>query len=96
MYTRREFGTLTLGAIAAAGLKRVALDAWAAIDPVVNGVRLGAQTYSFRDLPRTPAGDAIEPDGLQRCRSAHCWQDGGKAMGQHRLARPWGPGEREV
>jgi sugar phosphate isomerase/epimerase len=28
---------------------------------VVNGVRLGVQTYSFRDIPRTPAGDGIEP-----------------------------------
>ncbi|HKB10192.1 MAG TPA: TIM barrel protein, partial [Vicinamibacterales bacterium] len=56
MYTRREFGTLTLGAFAT-----IRLNAAIAIDPVVNGVRLGAQTYSFRDLPRTPAGDAIEP-----------------------------------
>jgi len=61
MYTRREFGTLTLGALAATRLKTVIAGAWAGIDPVVNGVRLGAQTYSFRDLPRTPAGDAIEP-----------------------------------
>jgi sugar phosphate isomerase/epimerase len=33
----------------------------ARIDPVVNGVHIGAQTYSFRDLPRTPDGDAIGP-----------------------------------
>jgi sugar phosphate isomerase/epimerase len=61
MYTRREFGTLTLGALAVARLRTVAAGAWAGIDPVVNGVRLGAQTYSFRDLPRTAAGDAIDP-----------------------------------
>jgi sugar phosphate isomerase/epimerase len=49
MYTRREFGQLTLGAFALP-----------LIDPRVNGVRLGAQTYSFRDLPRA-GGDAIDP-----------------------------------
>jgi len=33
----------------------------ARIDSVVNGVRLGAITYSFRDLPRTPgASDAVD------------------------------------
>jgi len=54
MYTRREFGKLALAGLA---LPRIAN---AAINPVVNGVRLGAQTYSFRDLPRTPGGDAID------------------------------------
>jgi sugar phosphate isomerase/epimerase len=53
MYTRREFGALTL---AAAVLPRVA----AAIDSRVAGVRLGAQSYSFRDLPRGPSGDAVD------------------------------------
>jgi len=55
MYTRREFGTLALAGLA---LPRLAA---AAIDSTVAGVRLGVQTYSFRDLPRTPGGDAIEP-----------------------------------
>jgi len=55
MYTRREFGKLALAGLA---LPRIA---GAAINPVVNGVRIGAQTYSFRDLPRTPGGDAIDP-----------------------------------
>jgi sugar phosphate isomerase/epimerase len=59
MMTRREFGTMTLAALAAARLKVDA--AGAAIDPKVAGVRLGAQTYSFRDLPRTAGGDAIDP-----------------------------------
>src|SRR5215467_9915338 len=61
MYTRREFGTLTLGAFAVAGLRTARTAGWVGIDPVVNGVRLGAQTYSFRDLPRTAGGDAIDP-----------------------------------
>jgi len=44
-----------------ARLRTAAAGARAGIDPVVNGVRLGAQTYSFRDLPRTAGGDAIDP-----------------------------------
>jgi sugar phosphate isomerase/epimerase len=49
-YTRREFGLLAL-----AGL---ALPARALADTVVGGVRLGVQSYSFRELPRPPGGDA--------------------------------------
>src|SRR5256885_16882780 len=55
MLTRREFGKMAFAGLA---LPRIA---GAAINPIVNGVRLGAQTYSFRDLPRTPGGDAIDP-----------------------------------
>ena len=46
MMTRREFGMIAVGAV---------------IPQVVRGVRLGAQSYSFRDLPRTPGGDAVDP-----------------------------------
>ena len=49
-YTRREFGLLTL-----AGL---ALPMGAFADTIVSGVRMGVQSYSFRELPRTPGGDA--------------------------------------
>ena len=59
MYTRREFGTVTLGAFATVRLD--AAGAFAGIDPKVAGVTLGAQTYSFRELARTPGGDAIDP-----------------------------------
>jgi hypothetical protein len=45
MYTRREFGLITLSAFAS----------------VHSGVRLGVQTYSFRAIPRTPDGDGIDP-----------------------------------
>jgi sugar phosphate isomerase/epimerase len=45
MYTRREFGVLSLGALALP-------KALYAIDSKVAGVRLGAQSYSFRELPR--------------------------------------------
>src|SRR5205823_14154202 len=74
MYTRREFGTLAFGAFATVRLKAdttaatvrlkpdtTGIIATAGIDPKVGGVTLGAQTYSFRDLPRTPGGDAIDP-----------------------------------
>ena len=66
MLTRREFGMLTL-----AGLVRLKPDA---TDPKVNGVRLGVQTYSFRDLPRTPGGDAIDPvlDAMKACGFGEC------------------------
>lgn len=58
MLTRREFATLTL-----AGLVRLKPDTTESIlnaDSVVNGVHLGVQTYSFRELPRTPGGDAVD------------------------------------
>ena len=53
MISRREFGRLALAGLA---LPRVVV----AADSTVSGVRLGAQTYSFRDLPRTPGGDAVD------------------------------------
>jgi len=65
-YTRREFGLLTL-----AGL---ALPSRALADTIVGGVRIGVQTYSFRELPRTPGGDAtaaiikaMTETGLSEC-----------------------------
>ena len=54
MYSRREFGKLTLAALA---LPRALM---AAVDSKVKGVRLGVQTYSFRDLPRPEGGDAVD------------------------------------
>ena len=63
--SRREFGTLALGALA---LPRLAGA------QTVGGVRLGVQTYSFRELPRTPGGDqtaaiigAMQAIGLTDC-----------------------------
>jgi sugar phosphate isomerase/epimerase len=64
--TRREFGMMTL-----AGL---AVTARAFADTVVGGVRMGVQSYSFRELPRTPGGDAtaaivkaMTDTGLSEC-----------------------------
>jgi sugar phosphate isomerase/epimerase len=50
MLTRREFATLAFSVLP--GLKVLA--------QTVGGVRLGAQTYSFRDLPRPEGGDAVD------------------------------------
>jgi len=52
MYSRREFGKLTLAALTGPRLAAAGLDS--------RGVRLGVQTYSFRDLPRQPGGDAVD------------------------------------
>ena len=54
MYSRREFGVAALGALA---LPRALM---AAVDSKVRGVRLGVQTYSFRDLPRPDSGDMVD------------------------------------
>ena len=64
MVSRREFGKIAL-----AGLPVSALFG-AAIDSTVNGVRLGASTYSFRDFPRTQGQDIVDAviQALQFCR----------------------------
>ena len=62
MITRREFGKLTLAGLAfPATTARVSVDSGisgsiAGADNVVAGVRLGVQTYSFRDMPRPGNG----------------------------------------
>jgi len=64
MYSRRDFARIALAGAPAA------LAFGAGIDSSVNGVRLGAITYSFRDLPRTPGQDNIDAiiQALQFCR----------------------------
>src|SRR5262245_38400148 len=52
MLTRREFGTLTLAGLVLPRLVEA--------DSIVSGVHLGAQTYSFRELPRAPDSDAVD------------------------------------
>jgi len=47
--TRREFGTLTVGALALPALVGA---------QTVGGVKIGVQSYSFRELPRPAGGDA--------------------------------------
>ena len=65
MQTRRDFGKLAL-----AGLPLAA--AWGAkLDSTVRGVRLGVQTYSYRDLPMDGIIEhviqAMTADGLAEC-----------------------------
>jgi sugar phosphate isomerase/epimerase len=52
MYTRRDFGKITLAALPLAS-------ALAKINSKINGVQLGVQTYSFRDLPQEGIVDAV-------------------------------------
>jgi sugar phosphate isomerase/epimerase len=64
---------LTLAGLAAVRLTPHAT-AGAAIDSTVAGVRLGAQTYSFRDLPRTPGSDAVDTviKAMTECGLSEC------------------------
>ena len=88
MYSRRELGTLTLGAFAAplaGGFAQVA-----------SGVRIGVYTYSFRNLPRTPERDPIETliQALVACDAGECElfapqveaQFGGARGGHHAMS----------
>jgi sugar phosphate isomerase/epimerase len=52
MYSRREFGLLTLSSLALPVLCRA---------QTISGVRLGVQTYSLRELPRPAGADMVEP-----------------------------------
>jgi sugar phosphate isomerase/epimerase len=69
MITRREFGTIALAGVALPRLLE------AKVDSKIAGVRLGAQTYSFRDLPR-PAGASDSADvmikALTDCGLSEC------------------------
>ncbi len=62
MVSRRDFARIAAG-----------LPAWSALaaglDSVVNGVRLGTITYSFRDFPRTPGKDNMDAviEALRYC-----------------------------
>jgi len=55
MLTRREFGKLALASLA---MPRAL--AAAGLDSRIAGVRVGVQTYSFRDLPRPEGGDSVD------------------------------------
>jgi sugar phosphate isomerase/epimerase len=52
MLTRRDFGKITLAALPLSS-------AFAKINSKINGVQLGVQTYSFRDLPPEGIVDAV-------------------------------------
>ncbi|HKE82970.1 MAG TPA: TIM barrel protein [Vicinamibacterales bacterium] len=65
MYSRREFGLMALAGLTLPAMARA---------QTVAGVRLGVQTYSFRELPRTPGGDAVDPviKAMQECGLGEC------------------------
>lgn len=65
MLTRREFGTLTLSTLALPTLLRA---------QTVSGVRLGVQTYSFRELKRPAGGDLVDPviAAMKACGLTEC------------------------
>ncbi|HEV3138887.1 MAG TPA: TIM barrel protein [Vicinamibacterales bacterium] len=67
MITRREFGQIALAGLALPRFVRAAGSEF-------NGVRLGAQSYSFRDLPRTPGGDAVDQviKAFRECELVEC------------------------
>ena len=64
MYSRRDFGKLTLAGLP---LGAFALRASAAIDSEIDGVEIGAQSYSFRDLSLDDAIKAMTDIGLGYC-----------------------------
>jgi sugar phosphate isomerase/epimerase len=67
MYTRREFGRLTVGGVALPLLGRLA-------ETKVGGVRLGVQTYSFRELPRAEGSDHVDAiiEAMKECGLSEC------------------------
>jgi hypothetical protein len=63
MHTRRDFGRFALGSFALGTTSLACLPvsmAWGAKSESVNGVRLGATTYSLRDLRRIPGRDNVD------------------------------------
>jgi sugar phosphate isomerase/epimerase len=68
MHTRREFAQMSLAALA---LPRTLA---AAVDSKIGGVRLGVQTYSFRELPRPEGADAVDViiKAMTECGLAEC------------------------
>src|SRR5712691_1303819 len=67
MISRRDFGKLALASMA---VPRTLL----AADARVSGVRVGVQTYSFRDLPRPAGGDMADAiiAAMTECGLADC------------------------
>ena len=60
MFTRREFAALVASALASPSVLTRAQQRDAVGRLTLNGVRVGAQTYSFRALNRPPGGDMTD------------------------------------
>jgi len=65
--TRREWTALVAGGLIAAPFARLGAQTRARNRSVVAGVRLGAQSYSFRDRPLADVPKAFEDTGLGYC-----------------------------
>jgi len=65
MYTRREFGRMAVAGLALPAVARA---------QTVAGVRLGVQTYSFRELSRPAGSDLVEPlvKAMTECGLTEC------------------------
>jgi sugar phosphate isomerase/epimerase len=64
MYSRRDFGKLALAGLP---LSTLALNGAPRINSRINGVLIGAQSYSFRDLSLDDASKAMADIGLGSC-----------------------------
>ncbi|HXH05116.1 MAG TPA: sugar phosphate isomerase/epimerase [Vicinamibacterales bacterium] len=64
--TRREWARLTAGAIAATAFSS-GRELWAVPDSRIRGVRIGAQSYSFRDRPLDRAIEGYVAAGIGGC-----------------------------
>jgi sugar phosphate isomerase/epimerase len=60
MYSRREFGTVTLGGLFAAAIAPSRAGAAAKLDSTVKGVKLGLITGTLNPLPTVPGKDPID------------------------------------
>lgn len=67
MHSRRDFGKIALAGLPLASLPLGRALAFARIDSKIDGVQLGVQSYSFRDLPLDAAIQAMATDGLGEC-----------------------------
>ncbi len=64
MYSRRDFSKFAIGA---AGVISGSSAAFGAINSKINGVRIGIQTYSFRQMPLDEAIKAMVECGIGEC-----------------------------
>ena len=89
MYTRREFGAISLAALAFPRALRAA----GRVDSTVAGVRFGVQTYSFRDLPRPEGGDLVDAivAAMTACGLGECelWSPEIEPRGAREELREW-------
>ncbi len=92
MYSRRDFGKLTLAGLTLS-------QALAKIDSKFGGVQIGVQSYSFRDRSLDDAIHAMVQDGIGECElfSPHietqeCPAPGWRAVGSQRSCSAGGAG----